>query len=120
MYFTVRHITRFVYESPITESVMEARMQPRSDASQRCLQFGLTTQPSSRVLMYQDHDGNIVHHFNIPGRHSRLMLTAESLVEVGPAPLIPNDLGRGAWEALDEVTAGGMFWDFLGPSPFTQ
>ena len=36
---TIRHVTRFVYDQPITESVMEARMQPRSDDTQRCLRF---------------------------------------------------------------------------------
>ena len=33
MRYTVRHVTRFTYETPITESVMEARMQPRSDGA---------------------------------------------------------------------------------------
>jgi len=120
MFFTVRHVTRFVYEVPISESVMEARMQPRSDGSQRCLQFSLTTLPSSRVMMYQDHDGNIVHHFGIPAKHSRLTVSAEALVEVAPAALIPFDLGRGAWEDLDDITATGEFWEYLNPSPFTH
>ena len=31
MRYSIRHVTRFTYESPITESVMEARMQPRTD-----------------------------------------------------------------------------------------
>jgi ABC-type transport system substrate-binding protein len=57
---TVRHVTRFAYESPITESVMEVRMQPRSDAMQRCVHFSLTSTPASRVMMYQDPDGNTV------------------------------------------------------------
>ena len=39
MRYSIRHTTRFTYESPITESVMEARMQPRTDTLQRCLQF---------------------------------------------------------------------------------
>ncbi len=120
MLYTVRHVTRFAYESPISESVMEVRMQPRTDANQRCIQFGLSTAPVSRVLMYQDHDGNIVHHFGIPARHSRLTLTAEALVEVGPAPLIPYDLGDGSWEHLDALTASGEFWEYLNPSPYTR
>ena len=33
MYYTIRHTTRFTYDSPISESVMEARMQPRSEAA---------------------------------------------------------------------------------------
>jgi transglutaminase-like putative cysteine protease len=117
MFYTVRHVTRFVYDVPISESVMEARMQPRTDGTQRCLHFTLVTEPSARVMMYQDHDGNIVHHFGVPAKHSRLTLTAEALVEVAPAPLVPYDVGRGAWESLDAVTATGEFWEFLHPSP---
>jgi transglutaminase-like putative cysteine protease len=49
MRYTVRHVTRFTYETPVTESVMEARMQPRSDGFQRCVHFALTTSPQARV-----------------------------------------------------------------------
>ena len=62
MRYSIRHITRFTYESPITESVMEARMQARTDTLQRCLQFTLLTTPSARVMTYRDHDNNLVHH----------------------------------------------------------
>ena len=31
VHYTIRHVTRFTYETPISESVMEVRMQPRSD-----------------------------------------------------------------------------------------
>ena len=120
MFYTVRHVTRFVYDTPISESVMEVRMQPRSDGVQRCMQFGLTTTPMSRVMMYQDHDGNIVHHFGIPGHHSRLTLTSEALVDCGPAPLVPFDLGRGSWDRLDALAASGEFWEFQNPSRFAE
>ena len=40
MFYTIRHVTRFSYELPITESVMETRMQPRSEGPQRCVRFG--------------------------------------------------------------------------------
>ena len=120
MRYTVRHVTRFTYETPITESVMEARMQPRSDGLQRCLRFALTAAPAARVMMYQDHDGNVVHHFDIPARHSRLTLTAEAVVEsVTPKPL-PHRLGPGAWTQLDAVTASGECWEYLAPSTFTR
>ena len=118
MFYSIRHVTKFVYDSPISESVMEARVQPRSDANQRCVQFRLTTTPTSRVLMYLDHDGNVVHHFAVPGRHARLTVTSEALVECGPAPLVPFDLGGGAWDRLDGLTASGEFWELLNPSPF--
>jgi transglutaminase-like putative cysteine protease len=121
MRYTVRHVTRFTYDSPITESVMEARMQPRSDGAQRCLQFALTTSPPSRVMMYQDHDGNTVHHFNIPARHARLTLTAQGLVECSPpAKPLPHRLGPGAWAQLDAFAESGECWEYLAPSTFAQ
>ena len=119
MLYTVRHITTFIYEATISESVMEARMQPRTDATQRCVQFRFNTTPASRVMRYHDHEGNIVHHFNVPGRHSRLVIDAEALVECHPPVDLPAALNIGGWERLDAVTASGDFWDVLAPSPFT-
>jgi len=119
MFYSVRHHTRFTYETPVTESIMEVRMQPRSEGSQRCLHFGLSTAPASRIMMYQDHDGNIVHHFDIPGRHAKLTLTAEALVEYTPPSDVPARLGHGAWTELEALAATGERWEALNPSPFT-
>jgi hypothetical protein len=60
------------------------------DGRQRCLHFALGTTPSSRVLMYQDHDGNTMHHYNIPARYSRLTLKAEALVECSATTPFPD------------------------------
>ena len=108
MQYSIRHITKFAYDLPITESVMETRMQPRTDARQRCVHFGLTTTPASRVLMYQDHDGNIVHHFGIPGRHARLTVTAQAIVECEAAPDLPRSLGPESWRDLGEAADAGV------------
>jgi len=120
MYYTIRHVTRFSYETPITESVMEVRMQPRTEASQRCHRFGLSTMPGSRVLLYQDQDGNAVHHFNIPSRHASMTVTAEALVEILPTPDLPERLGLDAWAAIDEMATTGEHWEWLAPSTFAR
>ena len=120
MFYTIRHVTRFTYEVPITESVMETRMQPRSEGTQRCVRFGLSTTPSARVRMYSDPEGNIVHHFNIPGRHTLLTVTAEALVECAPVAEPPDHLEADAWPLLDRVTATGEFWEVLHDSPFAR
>jgi transglutaminase-like putative cysteine protease len=120
MRYTVRHVTRFTYETPISESVMEARMQPRSDGFQRCLHFGLTTVPQARVMTYPDHDGNAVHHFDIPARHSRLVVTAEALVEANDRDPMPPELGAGAWDDIDALAASGQWFEHLAPSAFAR
>ena len=82
--YVIRHTSRFTYSAPISESMMEVRMQPRGDERQRCLRFELTTQPRARVFAYQDSLGNVVHHFDIPSRHSRLWITADAIVDMAP------------------------------------
>jgi transglutaminase-like putative cysteine protease len=70
--------------------------------------------------MYQDADGNIVHHFNIAGRHSRLTVTAEAFVECFPPDPLPADLGPRAWERMDARAAAGDFWHVLNASQFAK
>jgi len=118
MFYSIRHVTRFVYTPPVTESMTEVRMQPRAEGGQRCLKFELHTQPRARILGYRDHLGNIVHHFDIPGKHSQLKITAESTVEIAPAPLLPESLDDGAWEAMDAIDRSGAYWDYLAPSQY--
>jgi transglutaminase-like putative cysteine protease len=120
MYYTVRHVTRFRYSSPITESMMEVRIQPRSEGIQRCLDFRLTTSPRAQILNYRDESGNRVHHFDVPNRHNHLTVTAETIVEVITPPIVPDTLGPEAWIALDEMTADDEYWDLLKPSHFAR
>ena len=118
MYYNVRHVTRFRYSAPITQSAMELRMEPRTEGFQRCLKFNLALNPNARTMSYQDYLGNIVHHFDIPGQHRQLVIVAESLVEMRDAPLIPESLPPESWDALD--TLARSEYDMLLPSRFTE
>ena len=108
--YVIRHTSRFTYSAPISESMMEVRMQPRGDERQRCLRFELTTQPRARVFAYQDPLGNVVHHFDIPSRHSRLWITADAIVDMAPMPFIPDNLPDTTWDDLDALAASGEHW----------
>ena len=119
MYYTVRHLTKFVYSNAVSESIMETRMHPRSDALQRCLNFQLSVSPRCRVFSYRDHLANNVHHFDIPGAHEQLVIVAESLVEMEETMPVPSFLAPDAWAALDADVQAGDFWEFLFPSEFT-
>src|SRR3984885_7191283 len=120
MYYSIRHLTKFLYSNPVSESMMETRMHPRSDQNQRCLNFHLSVSPRCRVFSYRDHLANQVHHFDIPGMHGQLVIVAESLVEVQPAPQVPAFLAPDAWEDLDAMVERGDYWEMLLPSEFTE
>jgi transglutaminase-like putative cysteine protease len=120
LFYSIRHLTKFVYSKAVSESVMEVRMHPRSDSNQRCLTFSLSVSPRCRVFSYRDHLSNNVHHFDIPGQHGQLVVIAESLVEHQPLAEIPSFLAPDAWRELDALVCEGDYWEMLLPSEFTE
>ena len=120
LFYSIRHLTKFAYSKPVSESVMEVRMHPRSDSNQRCLTFSLSVSPRCRVFSYRDHLGNNVHHFDIPGQHEQLVIVGESLVEYQPLAEIPTFLSKDAWQELDALVGEGDYWEMLLPSEFAS
>jgi transglutaminase-like putative cysteine protease len=118
MYYNIRHLTRFRYSAAISQSVMELRMQPRSDGNQHCLKFNLALNPTARVSNYHDFLGNTVHHFDIPGPHRQLAIVAESLVEVHPNAPVPDSLTPQSWDAVDALARSD--YDLVLPSQFAR
>ena len=120
MFYSIQHLTKFHYTSPVSESVMEARMHPRSEGNQRCLTFHLAVSPRCRVFAYRDHVGNNIHHFDIPGQHSYLVIVAESLLDMQPSQEIPSSLPADAWAEADAQVKMGDYWEMMLPSEFAQ
>ena len=120
MFYNIRHLTRFRYAASVRESLMELRMQPRSEGAQRCLGFEVNVTPRARLQSYRDYLGNVVHHFDVPGPHRQLTITAEAMVDVEPLPILPWRLEADAWDQLDADIASRDFWEMLAPSQFAQ
>ena len=119
-FYSIRHLTRFRYAQPVSESIMEVRMHPRTDEVQHCLSFSLSVSPRCRVFSYRDHYGNNVQHFDIPGEHNQLVILAESLIEQHPAEPLPTALPPSAWQDLADLVEDGDYGEMLLPSQFTQ
>jgi transglutaminase-like putative cysteine protease len=120
MFYSIRHLTQFRYDTAVTESLMELRMHPRTEGPQRCLSFMLSVDPRALINSYRDYLGNSVHHFDVPGKHTKLRIVAEALVEVQETAPFPQHLGADAWTQLDTLAASGDYWEMLLPSQFTQ
>jgi transglutaminase-like putative cysteine protease len=120
MFYSIRHLTKFRYATPVSESVMETRMHPRSEVNQRCLTFHLAVSPRCRAFSYRDYLGNHVHHFDIPGQHSQLVIIAEALVDLQAPLQLPASLTSEAWEELDALVQDGDYWEMLLPSEFAK
>lgn len=119
MIFSVHHTTTFRYDPAVRESVMEVRLQPRSDGDQRCLSFALKVDPAANVTQYQDFSGNTVHHFDIAAAHTQVTVSARSSVEVQTSSS-PKASECGDWDDLDALVSVGDHWEMLLPSHFVR
>ena len=118
MFYRIRHLTQFRYDSPVSESLMELRMHPRTEGRQRCLSFDLAVDPRAQIFTYRDYLGNSIHHFDVPRRHLQLRIVTESLLEVQDQPPLPLRLEPSAWAELDQLAAAGDYGEMLMPSQF--
>jgi transglutaminase-like putative cysteine protease len=119
MTYLIRHVTSLAYEPAVGESVMEVRLQPRSDMRQRCLTSALYVNPNASVTVYRDFYGNAVHHFDIPGKHNAIEVVSEATVEMLPR-LELEMLKPSTWEELDELMEHGDYWEMLLPSQYVR
>lgn len=113
MYYSIRHITRYRYDAPVRESVMQLYVQPKSDGPQRLQSFQIATSPRAALHAYTDHFGNAVYHFDVPGVHGELTVEADAEVETQPLPPPPEWVDESAWSVLGSKQTMGENFDML-------
>jgi transglutaminase-like putative cysteine protease len=120
MFYSIRHITRFRYSSPVRESVMELRMQPRSEGPQALRSFQISTAPRAQLYAYTDHLGNAVYHFNVLREHMELRIETQSLIEMTSwrAPVPQADPLE--WDRYNSYNLSSEHYDLLEPSKFSH
>ena len=118
MFYSVRHVTRFRYSNPVRQSVMELRMQPRSEGHQSLRNFQIATMPRAQLYAYTDHFGNAVYHFNVLREHSELRIEAQSVIEVSHAVALPATADALEWQRFNGLNLRAEHYDLLGPSDF--
>ncbi|NBB15506.1 transglutaminase family protein [Caulobacter sp. SLTY] len=118
MLLDIRHVTRYHYEHPVRESVMELRMQPQKSVRQRLISFDLDLEPRAQLFSYIDPFGNAVHHFDVPQPHDELTIVARATVETQEPPELPAGLDLGEWDRLNSSFTQAECFDFLQPHGF--
>src|SRR5215470_16057034 len=103
MFYSIRHVTRFRYSVPVRESVMELKMQPRSEGPQTLRNFQISTNPRAQLYAYTDHFGNAVYHFNVLREHSELRIEAQSIIEVKEHSPMPERSDALEWERYNTL-----------------
>jgi len=120
MYYSIRHVTRFRYSSPVRESVMELRMQPRSEGPQMLRSFQISTNPRAQLYAYTDYLGNAVYHFNVLRDHDELRIEATAAVEIAAIPPLPDAADALEWGRYNPYNLSDDHFDLLEPSTFAR
>src|SRR5215470_16494319 len=120
MFYSIRHVTRFRYSAPVRESVMELRMQPRSEGPQMLRSFQIVTQPRANLYAYTDHFGNAVYHFNTLREHDELKIEAQAVVEMGESKRNPDATDTLEWDRYNEFNLSDELFDLIEPSRFAR
>ncbi len=120
MFYSIRHVTRFRYTGPVRESVMELRMQPRSESTQAVRNFQISTSPRVQLFAYTDHFGNAVYHFNLLREHRELRIDVQSVVEMAQRETLPAEADSLEWDRYNELNLKAEHYDFLADSTFAR
>lgn len=111
MKISVEHRTVLEYSTDVVESVMDARVGPRTDEHQRWGAFELKVTPSAAIRRYADGFGNIAHLITIAKSHRTVDVVMRGEIETTLSD--PFQLPRARPTALSPGDAA----DYQGVSP---
>ena len=115
MLLRIHHETEYRYASPVSDSYVEARLRPWSDADQGCADFSLTTSPSARLFQCRTPLA-WVDFFNLLAPHDTLRLTSAATVITMPRnPFERLDLTQEDWPLIHDDHLRDRFWEYLQP-----
>jgi len=120
MFYSIRHVNLFRYSAPVRESVMELRMQPRSEGPQTLRSFQISTNPRAQLYAYTDHLGNAVYHFNLLREHEELRIEAQAIVEISQPRTLPDRLDALEWDRYNNRNLHDEQFDMMEPSKFAR
>ena len=125
MLYQATHVTRYLYDQPVSQCLSEARLTPRNLPGQVLHQSRLQVEPEPALVQNRkDYFGNDVTTFAVFRTHDRFSATATSVVEVHPRPIV--DAPETTWEDTRDRLASHSgptlleAYEFVFDSPFVS
>jgi transglutaminase-like putative cysteine protease len=89
---TVRHETRYLYNTPVERSVSRLRLCPTTDTEQHLLEHELTVSTGGKLHTFEDVFGNITSTVEVTKPYTELLVVSYSKVQIVPRMnLFPPD-----------------------------
>lgn len=110
--YQIRHVTTYQYSDHVSVCFNRAWLSPRELSHVQVLDHRITTAPSTTTENFErDFFGNKVFTFSVEQEHSKLVVTASSILEITQAP--ESQTTSPAWEDVSR-----MIGNFTEPSWF--
>jgi transglutaminase-like putative cysteine protease len=109
MLYSITHKTKLDYSQPISESVVEVRVMPRTDDRQVLRQFDIMVTPTCKANYHTDWLGNTVHQFSVTGIHDHVDITSKCIVETRPCNHALSEFVA----PLEGLIKDHRSWDYL-------
>jgi transglutaminase-like putative cysteine protease len=90
MHFSIRYLTEYVYDAPVSDNLNALRVRPATTSTQRCDEFTVRIDPEARVGRHSDYFGTEVLEFGIVKPHSRLTIDVRARVVTADPPDPPD------------------------------
>jgi transglutaminase-like putative cysteine protease len=117
MTYRTTHTTTYLYDQPVSQSISEAHLTPRSFERQRVREAHIDVQPEFATRETRtDYFGNEVTTIAVFGTHERFIVTATSVVETGLGP--KRELPVIPWESVRALLAAPTDEESLAASEF--
>jgi transglutaminase-like putative cysteine protease len=112
MHFSIRFLTEYVYDAPVTDNLNALRVRPATTSTQRCDEFTVRIEPEARVGRHSDYFGTEVLEFGIVRAHTRLSIDVRARVVTAEPPEPPD----GDWDALETEAYAEAAGEYLLPA----
>jgi transglutaminase-like putative cysteine protease len=90
MHFSIRFLTEYVYDAPVSDNLNALRVRPATTSSQRCDEFTVRIDPEARVGRHSDYFGTEVLEFGLVRPHTRLTIDVRARVVTAEPPDPPE------------------------------
>jgi transglutaminase-like putative cysteine protease len=117
--YHVKHITKYQYPLPVTDSANQIILRPQSNDFQEIKNHKISISPNSAIDYFLDYMGNSVGVFTIIQPHDSLEIISELDVLTHSIPLPISDLSAAEeWEIIAQKKDEFPYLDFVKPETF--
>ena len=94
MLISVKHVTRYIYETPVNYTVQSLRLTPAPFKGQRVRKWDVCVPGCAKSLQFKDGFGNAVDLVTIHARHTELVIEAGGIVETSDSSGVVAGLAK--------------------------